>query len=75
MRHVMSKTHGLKLRCYADFMIDLNDYLAVFPGSKASDKICETEFNEMFLDIISHSRISQAYVKGVDCKSINNNNI
>ena len=30
-----------KLRCYGDFMVDLNYYLAVFPGVKSSDKIGE----------------------------------
>ena len=64
MRHGMSKPHGLKVRCYADFMIDLNDYLAVFPGSKASDKIRETSLNGILFHSVPNSWIRQSYVQG-----------
>ena len=38
MFHVMRKLRGLKVRCCAYRMIDLNEYLDVFPGAKASEK-------------------------------------
>ena len=43
------KLCGLKLKRYGASLIDLNVYLAVFPGSKASDKKFETGFNITFL--------------------------
>ena len=39
MRRDMRKSCGLRVRCYADHLIDLNKYLASFPGSKLTDKI------------------------------------
>ena len=30
-------------------MIDLKEYVSVFPVEKASDEFCETELNEIFL--------------------------
>ena len=41
----MGKSRRLKVRCYTAHLIDLNEYLAEFPGAKASDKIGETELN------------------------------
>ena len=38
MRHGMSKHRGLKVIFYADHMVDLKEYLAVYPGAKASEK-------------------------------------
>ena len=70
MRHRMRNPHGLKLRRYAAHMNDLNVYLDVLPGTKKSDKICETELNEMFLNIMPNIWIRQAYVQGFDCESI-----
>ena len=37
MRHGMRKPRGLKLRCYVYCMIDIDNYLDVFTGAKASD--------------------------------------
>ena len=50
MRRGMRKTHNLKLRCYAACMIDIDEYLYAFQGAKASDKIGETELNEILLN-------------------------
>ena len=44
--HGTRKPLELKLRRYADCLIDLNDDMSDFPVSKASDTICETELNE-----------------------------
>ena len=35
MRHGMRKPRGLKLRRYADSLVDINEYLSDFPISKA----------------------------------------
>ena len=45
MYHVMRKTQKLKVGQYGDLIININEYLAVFPGSKAREKIGETELN------------------------------
>ena len=39
MRRGMRKPRELKVRRYSDLMININEYLVVFPGAKASDKI------------------------------------
>ena len=43
IRHVMSNPHGLTVILHLACMIDSNNYLAVFPGSKASNNKIETE--------------------------------
>ena len=51
----MRKTHGLKVRCYAAHLIDLNEYLTSFPGVTLDDKIDVTEFNEIILNSMPNS--------------------
>ena len=50
-------------------MINLNEYLAEFPGSKASDKIGDTELNETLLNVMPNVCNKQAYVQGFDCET------
>ena len=42
---VIRKPRVLKSRHYANCLVLLDEYLAVFPGAKISDKICVTELN------------------------------
>ena len=70
MRCGMRNTRGLKGRCYAASLIDLNDYLDVLPGVKISDKMCVAELNEILLNIIRNSWSNQAYVQGFYCEYI-----
>ena len=51
-------------------LIDLNKYLASFPGATLADKIDVTEFNEIILNRTPNSWSKQAYVQGFDCESI-----
>ena len=51
-------------------MIDINKYLSVFPGSKESNKIWETELNEILLHRMPNRWSRQTYVKGFDCVNI-----
>ena len=51
-------------------MIDINEYLFVLPGAKASDKICEMELNAILLNSTPNIWSRQAYVQGFDCESI-----
>ena len=66
----MKKPRCLKVRKYADRLIDINEYLALFPGSKLTDKIGMTGLNEILLNSMSNSWSNQAYVQLFDCKSI-----
>ena len=56
---------GSKVIHYDACMIDINKYLAVFPGSKESGGFFEAELNEMFLNRITNRWNWQAYVQGV----------
>ena len=66
----MRKTHSLKVRRCAAYLIDINEYLYVFPGAKESDRICETEFNDILLNSMPNNCIRKVYVKGFDFESI-----
>ena len=44
--------------------IDLNEYLASFPGTALTDKISVTELNEIRLNSMPNIWSKQAYVKG-----------
>ena len=50
MRRGVSNPSESELICYADHMIYINEYLCLFPVSNVSDKIDETELNEMSLN-------------------------
>ena len=57
----------LKLRHYSVRMIDLNYYMDAFPGEKASDKMSETELDEILLKSMLNGCNRQEYVQGFDC--------
>ena len=50
--------------------IDLNEYLASFPGAPLSNKIGVTELDEIILNSVPNSWYKQAYVQGFYCGSI-----
>ena len=62
MRCGMRKPSGLKVRRYVACLIDLNEYLASFPGATFSDKIGVTELNEILLNSMPNSWSNTAYV-------------
>ena len=47
-------------------MIDINEYLDVFPGERASDNICEMKLNEV-LNKMPNIWSRQSYVQGFGC--------
>ena len=51
----MRKPRGLKVRRCAAPLIGLNEYLDTFPGAKKSNKICDTELNEILLNSMPNS--------------------
>ena len=51
MKHFMIKPHRLTIRQYVARFIDLNEYLASFPGATMSDKMGVTEFNGILLKV------------------------
>ena len=66
----MKKPRALTVRRYLARLIDLNEYLASFPGATLNDKIVVTEINKIFLNSMHNSWSIQAYVKGFYCESI-----
>ena len=70
MRRWIRNPRGLKVRRYADHLIELNKYLASLPGSDMDEKNGMTELNEILLNIMSNIWINQAYVHVFYCKSI-----
>ena len=71
MRRGMKKPRSLTVRCYAARLIDLNEYLALFPGATLTLKIGVTELNEILLNSMTNSWSNKDYVQGFDCESIN----
>ena len=61
---------SLKVRRYAARLIDLNGYLAYFPGATMADKMGITELIEILLNSIPNSWYKQAYVQGFDCETV-----
>ena len=66
----MKKPSYLKFRRSAARMNNLNEYLSILPRAKTSDKICDTELNELLLNSMTNSWSRQAYVQGFDCETI-----
>ena len=58
------------MRRYDDRMIDLNEYLALLPGAKASDKCFDMELNGIILNRMPNVWSRQAYVQGFDFEYI-----
>ena len=61
MRHGMRNTRELKLRRYTAHMIKLNEYLAVFHGEKASEKLAIWNLMKLFEQYAK--RLEQARVR------------
>ena len=70
MRRCMKNPRILNVRRYAERLIDLNEYLASFPGSAVTDKMGVTELNEILLNSIINSWSKQAYIQSFACGSI-----
>ena len=70
MRHGTKKPRALNVRRYATCIIDLNDYLASFPGATLNDKIGITKQKKILLNSMPNGWSRQAYVQGFDYESI-----
>ena len=51
MHHIMSNQHKIKVTCYAASMIDINEYLAEFIGSEASEKLVNHIWTKSYLTV------------------------
>ena len=71
----MIKPQKIKLRCYADHMVDLNEYLSALTGTKANEKIGETELNKIFFINMNDGWINKACVQGFACEKITFKNV
>ena len=70
MRSGTRKPCGLKAIRYANCMIDIKEYLAVLPGKRSSDKICEMKLNGVLLNSMLNSGTRQAYEQGFGCEYV-----
>ena len=70
MRRGMKKTHNLTVRRCVARLIDINEYLASFPGVTLTDKIGVTELNRILLNSIPNIWSRHTYVQGFYCESI-----
>ena len=70
MRRGMRKPRRLEMRCYVAHLIGLNEYFALFPGVKSTDKIGVTEQNEILLNSMPNICSKQVYVQVIDYESI-----
>ena len=70
MRRCMKTLCILKVRRYAAHLIDLDEYLASFPGATMAYKIGVTELNTILLKSMPNIWYNQACVQGFDCESI-----
>ena len=52
-------------------MIDINEYLSVFPGENPIEKIGKTELNKIILNSIPNVWGRQVYMQGFYCETIN----
>ena len=66
----MKKPRALTLRRYVAYLIDLNEYLASFPGAILNDKISIIELKKTLLNSMPDSWCKQSYVQGFDYESI-----
>ena len=69
MRRGIRNPIKLKVRRYAARLIYINDYLAAFPGAKESEKIGETDLNEILLNSMPNTLSRKSYVHDFDCES------
>ena len=70
MRRIMTNPCELKVRCYAAYIVDLNEYLSILTGGKAGEKFGEFELNEIILNSITDGWSKQEYSKGFDFETI-----
>ena len=69
MRRGMKKSRALTVKRFAARLININEYLASFPGATLNDKNGVTKLKEILLKSIPNSWSKQAYIKGFDCES------
>ena len=55
MRRGIKKMRSLRVRCYAEHLIYLNEYFNLLPGETLADKIGVTELNEILLNSMPNS--------------------
>ena len=70
MRRGTNKPRALTVRRYTARLIDLNEYLASFPGATLKDKMDVTKLNYILLNSMPNIWSRQAYVQGFDCEYI-----
>ena len=64
------KPRSLTVRRFAARLIEINEYLASFPGATFTDRIVITELNIILLNSIPNCLSNHSYVKGFDYEYI-----
>ena len=70
MRRCTKNPRSLKVRHYDACLVDLNEYLASFPGATMSEKMGVTGLNEILYNSMPNIWSNQAYVQGSYCETI-----
>ena len=71
MRRGMRRKRGLKVGCYTDRMIDLSEYLDVFPRGKIRKKVFVKDLSKTLLNSMPNSWNKHVYVQRFDYEYIN----
>ena len=66
----MKKPRALTVRRYVERLVDLNEYLASFPGETLNEKIVATKLNEIQRNSMLTRWSRNVYVQGFDYESI-----
>ena len=66
MRRSMRKPQGLPFKCFSARLTERNNYLTLFPGSSATNKMPPEDFNNILLHAVPNGWAKQAYLQGQD---------
>ena len=64
MWHVMMNLCNISVKKFDTRLMDINEYLSLFPGSDNMKKIVYEEMNEILLHTVPIVWTKQAYLKG-----------
>ena len=64
MWHVMMNLCNISVKKFDRRLMDINEYLSLFPGSDNMKKIADEEMNEIILHTVPIVWMKQAYLQG-----------
>ena len=75
MCRTMRNPSEFNIRRYDSCVIDINEYVTVFPRGNLYDIIGEMELNEIMLNSMQKNWIKHTYIQGFDCETITFKNL